>query len=68
VAILSGALILYRWPATVTIAVGPENSPLVSYTREIRDALEAARSVRRPISATTCVTLAPPFCLSLPDR
>jgi TRAP-type uncharacterized transport system substrate-binding protein len=47
VAILSGALILYRWPATVTIAVGPENSPLVSYTREIRDALEAARSPYR---------------------
>jgi len=47
VAILSGALILYRWPATLTIAVGPENSPLLSYTQEIRDALVAARSPYR---------------------
>lgn len=47
IAIISGALIVYRWPTTLTIAVGPENSPLLAYTREIRDALATARAPYR---------------------
>ena len=47
VVLVSGALIMYRLPSTMTFAVGPQNSPLTSYAREINEALAAARSSYR---------------------
>lgn len=45
---------MLRWPALLTVAVGPQNSPILAYTKEIQEALvETRQPFRLKILVTT---------------
>jgi TRAP-type uncharacterized transport system substrate-binding protein len=45
--VLSGGLILYRLPVTLSLSVGPPNSPILAYAGEIAAALDESRQPLR---------------------